>query len=879
MKLRRASLVMPCSRLEDLPRYLRGAEAAELLAAWTSLWHPALVAATESLPGCHTADSLPEPDALEAELVVVPGVSLERMPGDWIDRLHATSPRNPSPVAARAARAETVAAALDSAGIAAGVVDKEVAADFLALGYAHLQVELLTRAMRYTTLLDAERFREAVIGAAGAAVRGDAEKARDGLAQAFDLLADARNHFYAVDFYLVDVTLLVETMLGEPLRTKLHSGLATNLLTTGELLQRLESNHPETLVSLRKVVDGGRACVLSGPLSGNSLHRLTAEGILAELLASNAIYRRVLAREPEIYGQFGASFSPLLPEILKGGFFDAALYTNFDGGRIERPPQPKVRWGKADGPSIQILSAVPRDIAEPATWLLMGEHIGDTLVRDHVATILLAGWPGQASEYYDDLRRIAEYGPVLGRFITLDEYFRSTSDADDWAVFKPREHASPVTCDEQPITRLVETFRREVRESFGRLQAEFASFIETATLTSGADQRKSAVVLNPWNFPCPRYVDFDPVAFDRTRGASGEYYPTPGWGYAIRPADRDMRAPLAEGRVLRNEFLEVVISEASGGIQSMRTHRDRATRVSQRLVAHDRRLPRKAPGEREKARHPALNTQMVADELCVERSDGLVGEIAARGRLLDVDGKPLARFVQTTRVVRGLPVVIVDVRLELEWQPAGNPWSSYYASRMTWREDALVVRRGVNWQARETSKRQIESPEWVEISDGERSCTCFGLGLPYHTLGDPTWLDTILAVQGDTGEHRQFAIGLDCANPTATSLAALTAGFAQPLELPSAVPSPQGWLFHLGAKNVVVTHFELLDGGASRGLRVRLLESAGVAVRTRLTAFRPMREARRTDLCGRDSEALPVVDGRVTLEFGPHRWLQVEAEW
>ena len=53
---------------------------------------------------------------------------------------------------------------------------------------------------------------------------GEDERARSGLTRAFDMLTDARHHFYGVDFYLIDVTLLAETTLGESLRNKLASG-------------------------------------------------------------------------------------------------------------------------------------------------------------------------------------------------------------------------------------------------------------------------------------------------------------------------------------------------------------------------------------------------------------------------------------------------------------------------------------------------------------------------------------------------------------------------------------------------------------------------------------------------------------------------------
>jgi hypothetical protein len=191
---------MPSDRLEDWPNDLRGDAAAELLCAWTALWHPAVVQATGGLPGWHSAIDPPDPASLENELLVIPPYCRERLPADWCERLRAASRGNPLPVLSHAHRRETVREILAAASLADSPVSPEIAGDFFALGYAHLQVELLTRAMRYTSVLDAVTFRQTVLDAARAAITGDPPAARDKLVAAFDLLTDARSHFYAVDF-------------------------------------------------------------------------------------------------------------------------------------------------------------------------------------------------------------------------------------------------------------------------------------------------------------------------------------------------------------------------------------------------------------------------------------------------------------------------------------------------------------------------------------------------------------------------------------------------------------------------------------------------------------------------------------------------------
>ena len=43
--------------MEDFPIHHRGHEAANLLASWTALWHPALIASAGEMPGWHQTDN------------------------------------------------------------------------------------------------------------------------------------------------------------------------------------------------------------------------------------------------------------------------------------------------------------------------------------------------------------------------------------------------------------------------------------------------------------------------------------------------------------------------------------------------------------------------------------------------------------------------------------------------------------------------------------------------------------------------------------------------------------------------------------------------------------------------------------------------------
>lgn len=291
MTLSRCSLLLPGYHLEDFPTHLVGDRAAELLSAWTALWHPALLAMTGQMPTWYPAATPPDPDTLDGVLVVAPQLSRERLPTGWVERFAETHSRNPPLLEATPRRRDTVRPILEAASVDPNAVDPDLVGDFFALGYAFLQVELLTRVMRHTTLLSTEKFAEVAVTAARSAMAGDSATTKDQIAQALDLLADARNHYYSVDYYLLDVTLVAPTTMGEALRAKLAEGSPTSLLASGALIEQMAAEHPDTLAELRRAIDRGTACVIGGQRDSSAPGFRSPEAMLAEFIAGEEIYQ------------------------------------------------------------------------------------------------------------------------------------------------------------------------------------------------------------------------------------------------------------------------------------------------------------------------------------------------------------------------------------------------------------------------------------------------------------------------------------------------------------------------------------------------------------------------------------------------------------
>ena len=87
MKFDRLVALLPCQSLEDFDLGRGEEEAEQLLSAWSSLWHPALLASAESLPSWLPAES-PPPDPAR-HLVIVPDCCLPLVPADWLSQAEA----------------------------------------------------------------------------------------------------------------------------------------------------------------------------------------------------------------------------------------------------------------------------------------------------------------------------------------------------------------------------------------------------------------------------------------------------------------------------------------------------------------------------------------------------------------------------------------------------------------------------------------------------------------------------------------------------------------------------------------------------------------------------------------------------------------------
>lgn len=935
MKYQELILLLPCHSLEDFPTHHDGDDAEGLLAAWTALWHPALLAAAGQGPTWYRADDPPQ--ELADRLVVIPSVSYSQLPTGFAQRAKAAGAcvvRRPT---SRAQLLNEALAELD--GGAQGVPD-DLVTDFVALGYCHLQVELLTRQMRYSSSLDEIHFRNELIAGAAAAVAGRIDEAHDKLAACFDLLAEERDRYYSVDAFLLDLVLVAEATLGPRLQAELQQATPVNFLLPAEALRRMASDEPQTLALLRAALDAGRAGLVGGEAVEQRLPLLAPESVLANLRRGLAVYESLLGLRPRVFGRRRFGLVPLLPQLLTRLGFQGALHATLDEGRFPEGGQVKIRWEGSGSAVIDSVGRTPRNASQAATFLGYAGRLGESMDMDHVATVFLAHWPGQARPWLGDLRRVATFTSALGRPVTVEQYFKDTDLAGHADRFEADQYRSPylqqsvIRREDDPISTCIRYWRRRVQADslqaldtlvrllqgeplpgLVELSAEVDAASEVADVPElderlagasdeaarrlaerlprdNAQARPGYLICNPLGFV--RRVAFEapglsgPPEVERPVYAAGTTdqrthvvvdVPSMGfaWIQAADPAARPGRKealPLADEGLLRNEFFEALINPQTGALQSILEYQTRGNRLSAQLAF---RTPRPDAQRRDES---AVYSVMAAERVAVTASSSVYGEIVSEGQLRLPGGEPVAGFRQRFQIWRGSRVLRIEIELDPLQEPKADPWNSYFACRFAWAEEAAEVTRAINQTRQPVESKRFEAPNYIEIEDTRGRTAILTGGLPYHRRHGLRMLDSLLIVRGERQRRFEMGIGIDLPQPMHEALALLApaALVAQTASPPR--PQPSGWLFHIDARGVLATHWEpLLDQQRTVGVRVRLLETAGRAARCRLRCLRPVESAEQRDFEGKSLGNLRVGGDAVHLEFAAHEWLEVEARW
>lgn len=929
MKLENSTVVLPCHSLEDLSVNRSAAEAEQVLAAWSAFYHPALMLKFRGPPGWRGSINAPTPAT--GHLVVVPPCCESNLPGGWLQAASSTSDavviRGCS---TRGAMLEQALGVVEDAAPAGSSAD--LVKDFLALGYCHLLVELLTRQLRYMSNLDEVAFRNSARSAAEKWAEGNCDAAREHLASAFDLLTEAREYFYPVETSLLDFTLVAPTTIGAGLQESLARKVPTNLIMSGRTVEAIAEQSPDTLVKIREALEGGAISILGGELEELEFPLVGPEATLRQFRRGREAYERLLGRPPKVYCRRRFGLSPLLPQVLdKFGFVGACHFT-LDDGRFPTGNQSRIKWEGISGATIDSLVRLPCDASRAGTFLALSERLGNAMDLDHAATAIFAHWAGTQSVWYDDLVRGSSYSPVFGRFLSIDEYFKNTKYVGQTTRYPVEGYRSPflrqaiAAKESAPLSQWQETASLETGglvegslrtmaamlgwrgDADGLGNTELMEAIRERLAPGRVAAGPGCLVLNPLSFT--RTVAVDVSSWDQlpmiddtvmaaaeSNGRKTAIVSVPGMGFAwIHPSESPLPAnpkpaktrrswlgsrkasstpPMAEETVLRNDFFEAQIDPITGALRSLHDYRTRDNRLGVQLAF--RRAASDEAGDDEDTE--MLYTVMAADEVSVQSAGPLLGELAVRGRLVDREGECVARYEQILRAQRGNRILEIEVSLAPERLPAGDPWTTYYAARFAWSDSTADLYTGIGTATLPGESPHLEAPYFVDVRSERINTTILTGGLPYHRRYGLRKLDTLLIVAGEIQRRFRLGIGVDVPYPHAAA-----SEFLAPPAVLAGIGSPpatrSGWLFHLNARNIVATAWEpIFEGERLRGIRTRLAETEDRAATLTLQSFRQIAMARKVDFLGQQIAELNVQNDRVTLPFRGHEWMQIEVDF
>ncbi|MEX0704055.1 MAG: hypothetical protein WD069_18285 [Planctomycetales bacterium] len=544
MKYDEILILIPSHGLEDFPTDLAEKPAAGLLNAFAVAWHPVLLAQSRTIPRWNRSDLPPEETA--NRLIFVPAACDKSVPSGWI----AEARRAGAVVLAGLTdREELAAAALEPLAEKPHVAD-DVVADFYALGTAWLQMELLTRHMHHFSSVDESQLQREAVAAADAALAADPEAVRAHLRTCFEALLEVRERFYPVDCYLLDLCLLIPRLADAHLDRLLASPGPVNYLATAADLEAIAAERPETIAAMKAAWDERRADLIGGEWNDAPTPLLPVESVLWQFRRGRAAFRKLFDRVPRTWGRRRFGLSTQLPQILHRFGYHSALHLVMDDGLYPDAEQSKIRWEGCDGTIIDAITRIPLAADSAASYLRFAQRMAESMEQDHVAAVLLAHWPEVKSPWLEDLRRIHSYLPVLGRFVTLDEFVEQTDTPGRLSRYEEAEYLTPFFIqavarrEADPVSRFADYLSRRARFDAGCWFRALAAVLRGRAVDSAGEDEQAAIVEEAGP-DADRGVGSPDVQSGQTATAASEHGQT------------GMSAPRAEG------FLDSFVAEAA----------------------------------------------------------------------------------------------------------------------------------------------------------------------------------------------------------------------------------------------------------------------------------------------------------------------------
>ncbi|HWE35353.1 MAG TPA: glycosyl hydrolase family 38 [Isosphaeraceae bacterium] len=846
---------------------LTDAVAAATWAVATAPWHPLVLSRLETLPSIEPveAPSPPEPGIVR----VLAAASAGRLPEEYRAQAERAGAEL---VEGEADRLALVARILERLGPGAEVAPDRVAdplaLDFLALGTARWTLHDLTIAMGQVDPLDLDSLAREALAGARAWAEGDEATAASRLRAAFEVLTQARERFYPVDAYLVDLCLLDATSPPDALADPLAAHAPITFIAPARAIETLAGHDPEAMTRLREAITEGWVDVAGGAFDEVDEPLLPIESILWQFRAGSEVYReRLDDRNVETLARRRFGLYPQLPQLARRFGFRFGLPFGFDAGRFPVRPETKRLWGAPDGTSLEALTRPPVAADRDAEGARLAWRLGRSMKDDHVAVVPLLHWPNRVAGWYRDLRRTAAYSPVLARWVTLNDFFHQTDRPFETFHLEADELATPYLAqavargDGSPIARrarharlrarfdaldalramadairvaspdgiedvsnveaMIETDRLDEADvALDRLTPPIAATVAGAIAGTATAGRPGFLVLNPIGVARRAPVTLPDAAPDLRhegplRGAQPAEEGVVGvvellpFGFAWVPREplRDAPAPAAAHLAARGRVVrnETIECEFDEVTGGIRGIKG-VGEPSARLGQQVVATGLLGPDGQPSA------SLMRAEGFAVDYGGPALVQATSHGALLDPgDGRAIAKFRQRVRLWTGRPSLELEIELgdlDPSWLAIAanaDPWARAIACRWAWPDTNSSLRRTCHLAPELTEADRPETPDVFDIATRrQRTAIAFG-GLAHHRRHGGRMLDTSLVAGRESCRTFRFAVALDLEHPYQAAADLVAPAIVVPMNSGPPRSGPSGWIFHVDHKAVAVT--------------------------------------------------------------------------
>jgi hypothetical protein len=467
MEARQLILLSPYRYPAQNSLVLADDDMASWLNAHAALWHPAALWQAAGPPRVEVPYDHEHPKP--GHLYVLPESPALFLPDDWPERVRAAGATAFKATPSREATLANLKEALaglphDEAQAKLLTLERDQVAPFLGIGLGSLLQATLSEAMEHESLLEADRFWQAMqqavhelagvpyvprdvpevgaepemesppsepldyVPADGSLPPEELDESTEEawyrqLREAAGLLLRAREVLYPVTIHLLDLAFLEEYHPDGAWPTSFELGLPVNFVAAGMVLERLKSERPDRLGVLRERLASETAEVCGGCYLEREDALLPVESQLWNLRSGLAVSRELLGRDIAVFCRRRFAAPPQLPLFLTSNGLTKALFLTFDESSGPTYHSTVVGLPSPDGKQVDAFVRKPLPASKPETWFNLGHHLFKTIREDHVATVAFLHAGGASPPWYQDFLQLGRFGQIFGRWDTYSQFF------------------------------------------------------------------------------------------------------------------------------------------------------------------------------------------------------------------------------------------------------------------------------------------------------------------------------------------------------------------------------------------------------------------------------------------------------------------------